>query len=97
MHKVYNANKDLLPIQHTYVDRNRSMFGNRFIIGKHGDRAEVVAKHKAWVNAPEQADFRNLIRKELRGKNLVCWCVPRQCHATELMRIANHRIAKGLI
>ncbi len=88
MPKTYNAAKDLLPVQHTYVDR-RTAFGNRFIIGKHGNRAEVVAKHKAWVNAPEQEAFRDKIRRELRGQNLVCWCVPRLCHATELMRIAN--------
>ncbi len=87
MPKIYNASKDLLPVQHTYVDR-RTAFGNRFIIGKHGNRGAVVAKHKQWVNAPEQADFRAKIRRELRGENLVCWCVPKQCHATELMRIA---------
>jgi len=27
--------------------------------------------------------------KLLRGKNLACWCAPKQCHAETLMRLAN--------
>lgn len=33
---------------------------------------------------------RDLIRKELRGKNLACWCPPElDCHAEVLLEIAN--------
>jgi hypothetical protein len=35
-------------------------------------------------------DFRLRLRKELRGKNLACWCkVGTPCHADILLRIAN--------
>ena len=26
---------------------------------------------------------------ELRGKNLVCWCAPKRCHAEVLIELAN--------
>lgn len=32
---------------------------------------------------------RSLIRRELRGKNLACWCPPGPCHADVLIAIAN--------
>ena len=34
--------------------------------------------------------FRDTIKKELRGKNLACWCKPGEaCHADVLLEIAN--------
>ena len=35
--------------------------------------------------------FRDAIRKELKGKDLVCWCAPKSCHADILLEIANAR------
>ena len=29
------------------------------------------------------------IKRELRGKNLACWCAPLPCHADVLLEIAN--------
>lgn len=62
-------------------------YGNRFIIGCHGTRAEVIAKHEQWVvsNRP----FMELIRRELRGKRLGCYCYPLPCHGDLYARIAN--------
>lgn len=55
-------------------------FGNPFIIGHHGDREEVVQRFKEWIYKPEQLTLRNKMRRELRGKDLVCFCAPLPCH-----------------
>jgi len=66
-------------------------WGNRFIVGRDGTRAEVVAKHRAWFFAPEQAELRKRAKRELRGG--VLWCpgcrgtLP--CHKTVLEEVAN--------
>jgi len=55
-----------------YVGRP-SAWGNPFVIGKDGSRAEVIAKYEPWLMSRPQ-----LLSKlhELRGRNLVCWCAP---------------------
>lgn len=30
-----------------------------------------------------------LAKKELKGKDLVCWCAPKLCHGDVLLEIAN--------
>ena len=68
-----------------YIGRP-SVWGNPFVIGKDGTRAEVVEKYE-----------RSLLRQphlmaqlgKLRGYNLVCWCTPLQCHGDVLLRLAN--------
>ena len=47
-------------------------YGNPFIIGRDGTRAEVVAKHRAWFLSQEQQSLRSRARRELTGKRL--WC-----------------------
>lgn len=38
----------------------------------------------------EKPELVELIKKELRGKNLACWCsLDKPCHADTLIRIAN--------
>jgi hypothetical protein len=37
----------------------------------------------------ENEALRNRVKKELRGKHLVCFCAPKACHADTLLRIAN--------
>jgi hypothetical protein len=71
-----------------YVGRP-SKYGNPFEIGKDGNRAQVIAKYKAWINQPEQAALRAQARRELRGKDLVCWCAPQACHADILLEGVN--------
>ena len=63
-----------------------SKWKNPFIEGRDGTRAEIVAKHRAWV-----CDQPNLMAAlpELRGFDLVCWCWPRACHGDVLIRLAN--------
>lgn len=65
-----------------------TIFGNPFIIGKHGTREEVVKKYEAWV-LRQPAFFIQRIKNELKGKNLVCCCSPKACHGDVLLKIAN--------
>jgi hypothetical protein len=86
MPKVLNKSKHGSPANSIYVGRP-SCFGNPFIIGKHGTRAEVIALFEKHIRS-DHALIRK-IRHELRGKDLVCFCSPLQCHADVLLRIAN--------
>lgn len=69
-----------------YIGRP-SKFGNPFVIGQHGDRAQVIRRFEEWLLA--QPKLVEAAKQELRGKNLVCWCAPQACHGDVLMRIAN--------
>ena len=69
-----------------YIGRP-SIWGNCFVIGKDGTRAEVVAKYRAWLEA--KPDLVAKAKAELRGKVLACWCAPLPCHGNVLAKIAN--------
>jgi hypothetical protein len=69
-----------------------SRWGNPFVIGRDGDRAAVVEKHRAWLLDPQRKMGPTIaeIRRDLRGRDLACWCAPDQpCHAELLLEIAN--------
>jgi hypothetical protein len=70
----------------TYIGRP-SKFGNPFVIGTHGDRAQVIAKFEAYIRA--RPALMAAAKAELKGKDLVCWCAPLACHGDVLSRIAN--------
>jgi hypothetical protein len=71
-----------------YVGRP-TRWGNPFVVGRDGKQGECVTLHRDWLLAPERASLRQAVRAELRGKDLVCWCAPRRCHADVLLEIAN--------
>lgn len=54
-----------------------SKWGNRFHIGRDGNRAEVIAKFKEWLKS-QPALIAEL--HELEGKKLGCYCFPLPCH-----------------
>ena len=64
-------------------------FGNPFVIGRDGDRAEVVRLYRAWLWARLQADpgFADQVRA-LHGRDLCCCCAPLACHADVLAAAA---------
>jgi len=68
-----------------YIGR-RSKWGNPFIMGPDGTRAEVIAKFEEWImEQPELlADL-----PSLRGKRLGCFCAPLECHGDVLVRLAD--------
>lgn len=63
-----------------------SKWGNPFVIGKDGNRAEVVKKYREWLL--KRADLMESL-EELRGKILACWCAPQACHCDVLVELAN--------
>jgi hypothetical protein len=66
-------------------------FGNYVVtVEEAGSNAAAVESYREWALAPEQAEFRAMARRELRGKNLACWCkAGLPCHADVLLEIAN--------
>lgn len=70
-----------------YIGRP-SEWGNPFVIGKHGDRQQVVWKYEVWLNTQPRLLKRV---KELKGKKLGCFCAPLICHGDILTTYANGR------
>lgn len=86
MAEVYNMRrKEEVPPGAIYVGRP-TRWGNPFFIGQHGSRAQVIERYRKWVWT--QPNIVSAARRELRGKDLVCWCAPKTCHADVLMEIA---------
>ncbi len=53
--------------------------------------AEAVAAYRRWIERdPAGREVARQARRELRGKNLACWCpLDGPCHAEVLLDIAN--------
>ena len=67
-----------------YIGRG-SRWGNPFVIGIHGDRAEVIAQFKEYANARIKVDMNWL--KPLVNQDLVCYCAPKACHGDFLLEL----------
>lgn len=85
--RVLNANSNSTYILDSVYIGRPSKFGNPFSIGKDGTRDEVIDKYAEWINT--QPELLKAIRKELKGKDLLCWCKPKACHGDVILRIAN--------
>lgn len=70
------------------VDRT-TVFGNPFVVDKHGTRQQCIDWYEQWIHLPKQEHLRSRMRSELRDKHLICWCAPEPCHATIIRYIAN--------
>lgn len=82
--QVFNKRSGV-PAGAVYVGRP-TKWGNPFVIGRDGSRADVVRKYEEWI--VQQPDLMQALG-ELKGKSLVCWCAPEACHADVLMRLSN--------
>jgi hypothetical protein len=93
MPQVWNKRDPNCPKDAIYVGRP-TKWGNpfshilksaaRYLVPTREDA--VAAFETSFLNDPR------LIREakdELKGRDLVCWCVPSPCHANVLLRIAN--------
>jgi hypothetical protein len=69
-----------------YIGRP-SKWGNPFEIGRDGDRAEVIEKHRVWFMA--QPDMIREAKAELKGKRLGCFCAPLPCHGDIYAKVAD--------
>lgn len=85
MPKVWNIDDPDLPAGAVLVDRT-TKWGNPWHAGRDGTRAEVIARFEKYLT------WRPDLRKQLgqlKGKDLVCHCAPKACHADVLLRLAN--------
>ena len=65
-----------------YVGRG-SRWGNPYIIGRDGNRKEVIELYKIWleINLNDDPDFLEPLRYK---KGFICYCAPLDCHANVL-------------
>ena len=82
MPKVFNKRHGDAPEGAIYVGRP-TKWGNPFVIRPGMTREQVVSRFKAY------AVEKSLPVHELKGKDLVCWCAPKMCHADVLLEMAN--------
>lgn len=73
------------------VDRS-SKWGNPYHLGEDGNRDEVIEKYEQWIRARPELLAR---LGELKGKDLVCWCAPKRCHADVLLKLLEERMPDG--
>jgi hypothetical protein len=83
----------------TYVGRP-SALGNPYVIGKHGDRDQVIDRYRRWL-------FRGICRRDPEviaallqlgdGSVLICWCAPEPCHAQVIVRAWRWAQREGLL
>lgn len=72
---------------------HRTEFGNEFIIGRDGTRADVIAKFEVAERArladpgPTGETRRRKVRT-MHGRRLFCWCSPMACHGHVYARLA---------
>lgn len=59
-----------------------SKWGNPFVIGKDGDRAQVLKKYLLYVLSRQ--DLIDSL-SEIKGKRLGCLCKPAECHGDVLV------------
>jgi hypothetical protein len=83
--KVLHKYKDSISNDAAIVHRP-SKWGNPFVIGRDGTREEVIAKFRAWIVT--QAHLMEALG-ELRGRDLICFCAPQECHGDVLLELAN--------
>lgn len=69
---------------HYRLGLKKSIFHNPFIIGKDGNRKEVLKKFEDYFL--ERVSDKEFLKKviALEGKTLVCWCVPKDCHGKNI-------------
>lgn len=75
-----------MPPNTVYVGRP-TRYGNAFVVRLWGLK-EALRLYRELIN--DQTGYAESIRKELKGKNLACWCpLDQTCHADVLLEIAN--------
>lgn len=91
MNYVYNKRGGMnsYPCWAVYIGRP-SKWGNPFMLRPNStpeERSLVIEKYKLWLTT--HPELIAAAKRELRGKDLLCWCAPLACHGDVLLRIAN--------
>ena len=68
-----------------YIGRP-SKWGNPFMIGRDGNREQVIEKYRAYILG--HPALLAAVQSELKGKVLGCWCAPQSCHGDVLAELA---------
>ena len=95
MPKVWNKRDKNVPKDAVYVGRP-STWGNPFTHLKSNvagtvqvvTHQEAIDNYAKWIKALSPGSMQ-ILKDTLRGKDLVCWCAPRPCHADILLKVAN--------
>lgn len=82
---VYNKAHRHIPRNAIYIGRP-TKWGNPFHITRSKSREQVIELFRQYLiaNPALLAD----VRRELAGKDLVCFCAPQACHGDVLLRVA---------
>jgi hypothetical protein len=67
--------------------RRPGQWGNPFIIGKDGNREEVIQKYEEWITNSPQAEHLREMLPNLQDKVLGCCCKPKACHGDILVKL----------
>lgn len=81
MPRVYNKKTTIPPSDAVYVGRS-SPWGNPFRMGWDGSRDVVCDRFEKEI-------LPHMDVSSLRGKDLVCFCAPKRCHADAILKKAN--------
>jgi hypothetical protein len=89
---IHNLRREPLRSGDIRIDR-RTEFGNEFIIGRDGSRADVIVKfeqaERARLSDPGPAgEARRRKVRTLHNRRIFCWCAPLPCHGHVLARLA---------
>ena len=84
--KVVNVRKEKCDV---YIGRG-SKWGNRFLIGRDGDREEVIRKYRDWILKNDS--FLSCLG-ELQDKVLGCYCKPLACHGDVLVELVKEMMS----
>lgn len=88
MPRIFNQRHLPIPPDAVRVDRG-TKWGNPYVMRDHSDAERNRVCNQFESLMLKQPGFVAAVKAELRGKDLVCWCAPKRCHAETLMRIAN--------
>lgn len=83
--KVVNKKTDKFDV---FIGRP-SKWGNPFVIGKDGDRNQVIWKYKNYLASNLELMTQIL---ELEGKVLGCYCKPEKCHGDVIVELLEQKI-----
>lgn len=86
MPQVYNRHHNNVPTSAIFIGRP-SRFGNPFPITERRDRDTAIKMFENYILSNPR--LLEKVKRELRDKDLVCYCAPLPCHGDVLLRIAN--------
>lgn len=71
-----------------YIGRH-GPHGNKYAIGVHGTRSEVLQKYERFTTKKlrEDAEFKKYFVASLKSRHLICHCKPLDCHGDVILRL----------